>query len=352
MLWVDQHRPTSLEKLDFHDSLSTKLKNLAKTADIPHMIFYGPSGSGKKTRVSCLLRELYGPGVDKLRIEVQTFKPKGTTVTVELTTIQSNYHIEMNPSDCGNHDRFVVQEQIKQIASNQTLETASGVSFKVVVLHEVDKLTKSAQHALRRTMEKYVSSCRLILCCNNPCKVIEAIRSRCLLMRVPAPSKTEVVSVLKNVANKENLKLPETFANNISDSSDRNLRRAVLLLESSKAAQYPFSADQQPELADWERFIGELAKEICEEQSPSRLLVARGKLYELLANCIPADLILRKLTKELLKKVDDDLKHEITTWAAHYENRLQNGSKPIFHLEAFIAKFMSIYKGWMMAMFG
>ena len=30
----------------------------------------------------------------------------------------SNYHIEMNPSDAGNNDRFVVQEVIKEIASS------------------------------------------------------------------------------------------------------------------------------------------------------------------------------------------------------------------------------------------
>ena len=64
--------------------------------------------------------------------------------------------------------------------------------YLVVILMETDRLTKDAQHALRRTMEKYVGSCRLILCCNSTSKVIPAIRSRCLGVRVAAPSKEEV----------------------------------------------------------------------------------------------------------------------------------------------------------------
>ena len=117
MLWVDKHRPTALEKLSYHAELGERLGSMAEDGDIPHLLFYGPSGAGKKTRVQCLLKALYGAGAEKQRLEHREFKTP-TNKTIEVTTVASNYHIEMNPSDAGNNDRFVVQEVIKEIAQS------------------------------------------------------------------------------------------------------------------------------------------------------------------------------------------------------------------------------------------
>lgn len=345
-LWVDKHRPKDLSKLDYHLEMGGYLKKLVEGGDFPHLLVYGPSGAGKKTRIMCLLRELYGSGVEKLRIEHQNITTPSKK-KLEVVSIASNYHIEVNPSDVGIYDRVVIQEIIKNVASAQQLDSSGQREFKVVVLTEVDKLTKDAQHALRRTMEKYTATCRLILCANTTSKVIPAIRSRCLGIRVPAPSTEEVVKVLQNISKKEGINLPPELAERICNKSQRNLRRAVLMLEACKVQQYPFSANTDVSLPDWEVYLQATACKIVEEQSPNRLLDVRSRIYELLTHCIPADVIFKGLLQELVKNCDGQLKCEVTQMAAYHEHRLNLGSKAIYHIEAFIADFMAIYKKYL-----
>lgn len=124
-LWVDKSRPNSLSKLSLHTDITTRLQALARSDELPHLLFYGPSGAGKKTRVMALLREIYGPSVERVKLEHRSFKTTSNK-TIEITTLGSNYHIECNPSDAGNNDRFVIQEVIKEIASNGNLQSGSN----------------------------------------------------------------------------------------------------------------------------------------------------------------------------------------------------------------------------------
>jgi len=79
---------------------------LAGSDDIPHLILYGPSGAGKKTRVLCLLSEIFGAGVSKVKNETKTFKEG--SITIEINILSSNHHMDMTPSDVGHRDRHVV----------------------------------------------------------------------------------------------------------------------------------------------------------------------------------------------------------------------------------------------------
>ena len=145
-LWLDKHRPNTLSKLTIHQDTTDRLIAIAKSDEIPHLLFYGPPGSGKKTRVMCLLREIYGPGVEKVKIEHRTIKTS-TSRTIEVNTLGSNYHIECNPSDAGTGDRFVIQEVIKEIASHVNISSIStgagarafkvGKSFQQFINHQL-----------------------------------------------------------------------------------------------------------------------------------------------------------------------------------------------------------------------
>lgn len=115
---------------------------------------------------------------------------------------------------------------------------------------------------------------------------------------------------------------------------------------------------------DWEAYCGKVADLIISEQTPKRLLEVRGKIYELLSHCIPPTIVLKTITEALLLKVDNELRPQIIHWAAHYvspyscspcqvadtqflqELRLQQGSKKIYHIEAYFAKIMSLYKNY------
>ncbi|RHZ64471.1 replication factor C subunit 5 [Aspergillus thermomutatus] len=342
-LLVDRLRPRSLDSLSYHHELSARLKSLAQSGDFPHLLMYGPSGAGKKTRVIATLKELYGSGVEKIKIDARVFQTTSNR-KLEFNIVSSVYHLEITPSDVGNYDRVVVQELLKEVAQTQQVDLSAKQRFKVVVINEADHLTRDAQAALRRTMEKYSPNLRLILLANSTSNIIAPIRSRTLLVRVAAPTEEQICSVLKNAGQKEGWPEAPGLNKRIAKESDRNLRRALLMFEAIYAQTEKVTDNTPIPPPDWEALISLIAEEILAERSPARLLQVRARLYDLLTHCIPPTTIIKTLTFKLVAKVDDALKPDVIKWSAFYEHRITQGSKVIFHLEAFVAKFMRIYE--------
>jgi len=80
--------------------------------------------------------------------------------------------------------------------------------------------------------------------------------------------------------------LPPQFASKLAVEANGNLRKALLMLESSKATQYcifhkphltfcryPFTADSPVQRMDWEVFIESIASQILSDQSPARFVI-------------------------------------------------------------------------------
>jgi len=161
------------------------------------------------------------------------------------------------------------------------------------VINEADKLTKDAQGGLRRTMEKYMKNCRMILISNNIHKLINPIRSRCLNIRVPAPEQNEIQEVLTEVGRLESTNLnnyvftPEVI-NKIASTSNRNLRLALIQLQASR-----HSKNTEGMLAPYKKEIKVISEMIHKEQSPNMLKSIRDKFYDLLVNCIDGQTIIK-----------------------------------------------------------
>lgn len=95
-LWCDKYRPKTFEELDYQLDRAVLLQTIVASGDFPHFLIFGPSGAGKKTRISCLLHALYGDGVQSLRIENHEYETPSRK-KIEITTIGSNFHTQVNP---------------------------------------------------------------------------------------------------------------------------------------------------------------------------------------------------------------------------------------------------------------
>lgn len=67
---------------------------------MPNMIFYGPNGAGKYTRIMCMLQNLYGNSVTNIQSDKYIVKHKNKNIEVSIR--YSKNHIELNPSEANN----------------------------------------------------------------------------------------------------------------------------------------------------------------------------------------------------------------------------------------------------------
>lgn len=348
-LWVDKYRPKSLRTLSHSDDLTHFLDSLSQQPrDLPHLLLYGPNGSGKKTRCMALLAAIFGQGAYRLKIDVRQFVTPSNR-KLELNVVSSPYHLEITPSDMGNNDRIVIQELLKEVAQMEQVdfqESKDGLAhrYKCVVINEADSLTRDAQAALRRTMEKYSKNIRLIMICDSMSSIISPIASRCLLVRCPSPTKDDIIKILSEVATEEKVELESgVILNSIAEECNGNLRIALLMLESMSLNNEMHLKNNTALIKpDWKVVITKMASKIQRERTVGCLVECRSILYDLLSHCIPAKVILQELMVTLLNNNDLSDKHKIgiVENSSIFDERLSLGNKAIYHLEGFIAKVM------------
>ena len=336
ILWMDKYKPKTLEDLTFHPNQTKLLQSLADNSEFPHLIFYGPDGAGKKTRVHCFLSKVYGEGIYKMNTINKELKIKSKSISYMVAS--SNYHLEFCPSDVGNNDKFIISHVIKETSSFSQLDAESQKNFKVIVLLEADKMTKEAQSALRRTMEKYSENCRIIMIVNDLASIIDPIRSRCFALRIPAPNKDEIKNILKSIKKSENVDINDKDLESITEKYGKNVRECITCLQMTSLGNY----NKRVYEPEYNNIFNLINSQIIKEQSAKSLREIRSLFMELLIHGFRASYIIYKMTSDLIDSnmIKEDIKRKIVEAGSLYDIRAKNGTKDFIHLEAFAAKIM------------
>jgi replication factor C small subunit len=167
-LFVEKYRPSKLESYVGNEHLKTTITRYLEQNDIQNLIFYGQAGGGKTTLAKLIVGNL---DCDYLYI---------------------------NASD----ERGIetIRDKVSGFAS-----VASFKPLKVVILDEADFLTINAQASLRNVIETFSRTTRFIMTCNFVERIIDPLQSRCQVIKIVPPSKSEVAKHLAWILEKESI---------------------------------------------------------------------------------------------------------------------------------------------------
>jgi hypothetical protein len=168
-----KEREEHIPRLSIHKHIVERLDEFIAKNQIPHIIFHGPSGSGKQTIVCEFIQRIYGGDKIKMKTHVMTVNcshGKG----IQFIRDELKFFAKANA----------------QTKSN--VEGGKSSNFKVIMLLNAHHLTVDAQSALRRCIELFSYNTRFFIVVENKDKLLNPILSRFCDIFVPEPCVDDV----------------------------------------------------------------------------------------------------------------------------------------------------------------
>ncbi|MFX0169312.1 MAG: replication factor C small subunit [Candidatus Hodarchaeota archaeon] len=308
-MWTEKYRPKKLEEIIGQEPITERLKQFLIERDLPHLLFSGPAGTGKTTAILAFAHELFGPQF-------------------------SGNFLELNASDDRGID--VIRNRVKTFARTRPL---GEFPYKIISLDEADSLTRDAQHALRRTMERFVTTCRFCLICNYSSRIIEPIQSRCAIFRFPRLDEKDIKEMVTNIAKKEKVKVTDEGMEAILYVSGGDLRRAINVLQASAVKKREVDADSVYDTTGKAR--PEDISQLINLALNGNFLEAQNKLRNLLVwQGLSGTDIIRQIHREVLRLgIAEEVKVRLVGLVGEAEFRLTEGADPEIQLSYILANF-------------
>lgn len=328
MFFIDKYRPENIKDSFFHQDLFDLLLIMSKDEAIPHIIFYGPEGSGKRTMIKIFLEMLFDKNVHKTRDTIYKVTGSGNKKSDEPIK-QSNYHIVIEPKN-NNYDRYLIHDIVKEYAKRKSLGIfKTKRQFKSVLVNNLDNMSYYAQTSLRRTIERYDDKCRFIMWCKSLSKIIKPLQSRCICLRVPAPSDIDLFGYIFKISVKENINLTLDQYYTIVKNAKGNIKIALWNLQ---FLQYNYNIDTNYDIS-----IINIVKLILEKKIDN-ILIIRNILFSLMITNVNGITILRDIIDKICiePSLNDNLKQKIVKSCAEINYQMIKGRREIIQFDAFI----------------
>lgn len=227
-LWTLKYRVDTLKEILGNENAVATLSELAQSGILPHLVFYGPENSGKTTASLALARQLYGNTWENnfVYFNASDFFDQGKRYLV-----RDKRFVRLLGTDDPKKIYKSVINIFKEVINEYAGMASIDADYKLIYIDNSESLNLDAQHALRRIMEKYNTTCRFILSTTKPSKLIAPLRSRGLQIFFAYVPDSVLKVHLEKISRSEKLQLSEDALDAILYSAKGNVAKAVQTLQ-------------------------------------------------------------------------------------------------------------------------